>query len=51
VLEKRILQHKCRNSMTESESSYRTTVKNTRVELIEREEKFNSKLEMNFYLI
>jgi hypothetical protein len=48
VLEQRILQQKCRNSMKESESSYRTTIRNTRADLIKREEKFNSKLGMKF---
>jgi hypothetical protein len=37
--------------MIDSENSYKTTARNIRAELIKRGEKFNSKLEMNFYLI
>jgi hypothetical protein len=48
VLEQNILQQRCKNSMTELENNYRTTTRNTRVELIKREDKFNSKLEMKF---
>jgi hypothetical protein len=51
VLEQRILQHKCKNAMTESKRNYITTAKNIRAELIKRGDKFNLKLDMNFYLI
>jgi hypothetical protein len=48
VLEQKILQQKCKNSMTELESSYRTTIRNTREKFIREEEKFNLKLGMKF---